>query len=88
MTPDAVEPNADLGVDGPALLDHWVEAWRHGGVLAVGRARRPGRAGDAVVGRVGHGGGQRAGDGGGLRRAKQLVGQGICRDCGTEMSLK
>ena len=72
-----------LSVDRPALLDHGVEARRHGGVLAVGRAWRARRAGAAVVGRVGHGGGERAGHGGGLRRAKQLVGQGVCGDWGT-----
>lgn len=53
-------PTSHLGIDGPTFLHDWVEARRHGRVLPVRRARRAGRPGTAVVGRVRHGSWQRA----------------------------
>lgn len=72
---------AHLGVDGPALLDDWVEAWRLRGVLEARRSGGARGAGAAVVGRVRHGGGQGAGYRGRLGGAKQLIGQGVGGDC-------
>lgn len=45
-------PCTHLSVDGAALLHDGVEAWRLAGVLASGGARRSGRSGLVIVGRL------------------------------------
>lgn len=64
----------------PTFLHHGVEARRHGLVLPVRCARRAGRPGTAVVGRVRHGSRERASYWGGLRGAEEFVRQSVCGD--------
>lgn len=85
--PLAVKP-AHLGINWPTLLHHWVEAWRHGLVLAVRCARSARRAGTAVVGRVRHSSRQRASYRGRLGGAKEFVCQSICGDWGATRRVK
>lgn len=71
-----------LGIYRPTFLHHWVEARRHGLVLPMRCARRAGRPGTAVVGRVRHGSWERASYWGRLRGTEEFVRQSVCGDWG------
>ncbi len=81
---DSIRADTYFGVQRPSFLHHGVEAGRLRGVFEPRGARRAGRAGAAVAGRVRHGRRERAGHSRRLRRSEQFVGQGFCGDCERE----